>query len=385
MRRPSARAAAAAMAALAALAVVVGLAAPAVASAATGRTLCALRDPRITEASGIAVAEREPGVVFVQNDSGDSNRFFAVDERTCATVATVTVSGARNVDWEDIATARDSAGMPSVWLADIGDNDAMRHEIALYRVPEPALRASDRQRAVRTARAAVWRLRYPGGPRDAESLAVLPGGTAYVITKSVFGVSGVYRAPAAPDRSRVRLLRPAGTIRFAPDGVADRFGVAGELTATGASVSHDGTLLAVRTYTSAYVWALRGADVAAALRARPVRVALPRQRQGEGVAFSGRSLLVDSEGRHSAVDAVALGAAIRRVHTSASPPASTSDSSATSPAGSATTSPAPRRHLHSSVAGTAIGILFLLAIAGTAVLLRRRRGRRYRQRDDPAR
>lgn len=353
------------------------------AAATTTRQLCTLHDPRIDEASGIAVAEREPGVVFVQNDSGDTNRFFAVAERSCRTVATVTVTGARNVDWEDIATARDRAGVPSVWLADIGDNDAVRREIAVYRVAEPALRPAGHDVAVRTARAAVWRLRYPGGPRNAESLAVLPGGTAYVITKSVLGASGVYRLPAAPDAARVRTLQPVGTVRFAPDGVAGSFGLAGELTATGASVSRDGALLAVRTYTSAYVWRLHHGDVVAALRTRPVRVTLPREPQGEGIAFAGRSLLVDSEGRSTAVDAVALPAALRRVATSTPSPTSSAPNSASS-APSGSTSPAPQRRVHSSVGDTLIGIVLLLVIFGTSVLLRRRRGLHFRRHDDPA-
>ena len=159
-----------------------------------------------------------PGVVYVQNDSGDAARFFAVDASTGATLAVYSVPGAQNVDWEDLAVARDARGVPSVWLADIGDNDAARQEVRIYRVDEPVV---DRARAglqLATAEPSVWRLRYPGGPVDAEALAVAPGGAGYVVTKSFFGESAVYAVPATADPTRVQTLRQVAEIRFSMTG-----------------------------------------------------------------------------------------------------------------------------------------------------------------------
>ncbi len=253
-------------------------------------------DPRITEASGIARGIASPGVVYVHNDSGDSARFFALDARTGATLASYTVPGATNVDWEDIAVARDRRGVPSVWLADIGDNDAARDEVRIYRVDEP--------RGGAVGPAEVWRLRYPDSPHDAESLAVAPGGTGYVVTKSLLGASTVYAVPPRPDG--VQTLREIGEIRFTLTGTPGGPNVVGELTATGAALSRDGSVFAVRTYTDAYLWPVHDGDVAAALRATPARVALPAQPQGEGISVDGSRLLLDSEGRGSAVYAVPL-------------------------------------------------------------------------------
>jgi hypothetical protein len=81
--------------------------------------------------------------------------------------------------------------------------------------------------------------------------------------------------------------------------------------ATGAALSPDGTILVVRTYTDAFLWHVPGNDVARALRAEPVRIALPLQPQGEGIGFDGDQLVLDSEGRGSAVLAVPLPAAFR--------------------------------------------------------------------------
>jgi hypothetical protein len=277
-------------------------------------------DPRIVEASGIAPGIASPAVDYVENDGGDSNRFFAVDARTGDTAAAITVPGARNVDWEDIAVARDAAGTPSVWLADIGDNDAARSEIQVYRVTEPHVRAADRDRTIRADAVDVWRLRYPDGPVDAESLAVAPDGSGFVVTKSVGG-STVYRLPPHPDSARVQVLRRVGSIAFAPTGTHNPFGVAGQVSATSAAISVDGSIFVVRTYSDAYVWPLGGAGLAAALARRPVVVPLPDQPQGEGIAVSGRTLLIDSEGLHSAVYAVPLPEPPAQPHATASEPA----------------------------------------------------------------
>lgn len=265
-----------------------------------------IADPRITEASGIAAGIASPGVVYVQNDSGDSARFFALDARTGATLASYAVPGASNVDWEDIAVAQDRRGVASVWLADIGDNDAKRDEVRVYRVDEPHVDASRGGIEATTTPPEVWRLRYPDGPADAESLAVAPGGAAYIITKSIFGSSRVYTLPPRADPSRVQELRRIGYVDFTFTGTPGGPNAVGQLTATGAAVSRDGSVLAIRTYSDAYLWRVRGRDVAAALRTKRVRVALPAQPQGEGIAVDGTRLLIDSEGSGSEVFAVAL-------------------------------------------------------------------------------
>ena len=179
-----------------------------------------------------------------------------------------TPPGAQNVDWEDLAVARDARGVPSVWLADIDDNDATRDE-SDFRVDEPVSTAIASVPAHHN-RAICWRLRYPGGPTDAEALTVAPGGAGYVVTKSFFGESSVYAVPAIADPTRVQTLRRVAAIRFSMTGTPGGPSAIGQLTATGAGMSADGRLLAVRTYTDAYLWPVSGGDIAA-LRGSPVR------------------------------------------------------------------------------------------------------------------
>jgi hypothetical protein len=269
-----------------------------------------MRDPRLVEVSGIARGLRSPGVFYVQNDSGDSARFFAVDAHSGRVRAEYQVPGATNVDWEDIAVAPDAAGVPSVWIGDIGDNNADRDEVRVYRVDEPRVAMDRYDVHAHTDRPDIWRLRYPGGAVNAESLALSPDGRGYIFTKRDSGDSVCYELPPHPDAARVQLLSPVGTVRirartssFIPRNL--------QQLATGAAISPQGTVLALRTYTDAYLWRVDRGDVRQALQGVPHRLSLPLQPQGEGIGFDGDSLVIDSEGHSSQVLAVPLPPAFR--------------------------------------------------------------------------
>ncbi len=342
--------------------------------------------PALKELSGIAYGIRSPGVLYVQNDSGDSARFFALDAAGGALLTTFSVPRARNVDWEDLAVARDSAGTPSVWLADIGDNDAVRTEIDLYRVDEPAVDLSARNSAARTSPPQIWRLRYPDGPSNAESVFVDPvRHRVFIATKSVFGLTEIYQVPATPT-GHVQVLTKVGAVQFdltgTPGGPDNPIG---ELTATGASMSADGSLLVIRTYTDAYFWPVTGGDVPGALRAPPTRIALPQQPQGEGITIHGSTVVLDSEHVGSPVWRVPIPSTVLAARTRATAPAPTS------PSGSAAVSSAPHPPGAAPLAttggsggsggigtaGLAAGIAVVLVgalAAGVRIARRRRRG-----------
>src|SRR5688572_15906829 len=69
---------------------------------ASPTSLGTVQSSLITEASGIAVSRQHEGVLWIHNDSGDSNRIFAMTFRG-APLGTFTLSGASAIDWEDIA------------------------------------------------------------------------------------------------------------------------------------------------------------------------------------------------------------------------------------------------------------------------------------------
>jgi hypothetical protein len=265
------------------------------------KALFQFSDARITEASGIARGIRSPGVFYVQNDSGDEARFFAVDATTGRTLAVYTVPGATNIDWEDLSVATDSRGVPSIWIADIGDNDRNRAEVRVYRVDEPSVNMTGSDVAATTSGPQIWRLAYPDGAHDAEGLAVAPGGAMYLFDKVFLGPTEVYAGPLKSNSGQVQPLTKVGSFSTIDTGTPGGPNPIGRLTVTGASLSRDGTVLAVRTYTDAYLWRVGPDGIAAALKRDAVRTALPEQPQGEGITVDGADLVVDSETAGSTV------------------------------------------------------------------------------------
>lgn len=349
---------------------------------ATGTPLFRITDPRLDELSGLAVGHRNPGVLYAQNDSGDSARFFALDAQTGGVRAVCAVPGAQNQDWEDLASAPSARGVASVWLADIGDNDAVRTSVQLYRVDEPELAGP----SCRTSPPDVWRLRYPDGAHDAESLVVDPvRHRMYLITKELFGRSEVFQVPANP-AAQVQTVSLVDAVQFRLTGTPGGPNPVGELTATGATMSADGSLLAIRTYTDAYLWSVRAGDVVTALKQPPTVLALPAQPQGEGIAITGTHLLIDSEQVGSGVFEVPIPARLLAPTRSAAPPVR----SAASPGRSAVASPGPPSSAASARAqppgrtraapahdcrGGASALAIVLVLLGAGGLWRRRRTR----------
>lgn len=254
----------------------------------TARVACTITDERITEASGLAV---NGDVRYVINDGGDSIQVFELGP-DCR-VRQVLEDPTDPYDVEDLARTPDGR----LWLSDTGDNREERETVALE-VLAPSGRLS------------LYRMSYPDGPHDAEALLVDHSGRPYVITKSPLGSSGVYTPQDALATGRTTALRKVTTLRFFPTGTpGGPVRAVSPLLVTGAALAPDGRRLAVRTYTDVYLWDVPDGDIAAALGdGKPKRLALPREEQGEAVAFSsdGRSLLTVSEGTPTALHVLPL-------------------------------------------------------------------------------
>jgi hypothetical protein len=220
--------------------------------------------PEATELSGLVVSRSQRGVLWTHNDSGDVPRLFAVNTRG-RLLSQVAVAGATATDWEDVA-----AGPTALYVGDIGDNDAQRPGITVYRVPEPKVKG----RPAVTVSARALPLTYPDGAHDAEALLVSPkNGALFVVTKDFSGRAGVYAA-----RSGVRTLRRVA-----------RIALGGGEAVTAGDVSADGRTIVVRSYFSVYVWKRRrGESIAHAMRRKPceARADLFDEGQAEALALT---------------------------------------------------------------------------------------------------
>ena len=240
--------------------------------------LCAVEDSELSELSGLV---SDGTSWWAVSDSGSAVRAFELDPRTCE-IRSKRVGDHDPYDVEDLALAPDGA----LWLADTGDNGHKREDVALHVLPPGG-------------GSAIYRMSYPDSPHDAEALLLDRTGVPYVVTKEPLGWAGVYR-PAQPlDPQRTVPMERVGSVSLratrTPGGPLD--GSMGSVLVTGGSVSADGTLVALRTYTEAYVYRSPNGDVLEALRSEPVRIPLPDEEQGEAIAWEpGGSLLSGSEG-----------------------------------------------------------------------------------------
>lgn len=119
----------------------------------------------LDEISGLAASHAHDDVLWVHNDSGNPARLYAISRRG-RLIARFDVVGAKNIDWEDIASF-DLDGRHYLLLADTGDNGGRRHDVALHVFEEPA-----RLRNGTLTPAWTIRARWPDGPRDCEAVAV---------------------------------------------------------------------------------------------------------------------------------------------------------------------------------------------------------------------
>lgn len=262
--------------------------------------------------------------MYTVNDSGSALAVYVLDQR-CRVVRVIRGS-IDPYDVEDLAVTADG----TLWLADTGDNRRQRTTVAIELLSTTGAAAPR-----------LYRFRYPDGAHDAEALLVDRQGRPFFVTKEPLGVSGVYTPVAEPAVGVVTALRKVATVQVSFTGTAGGpAGPASQLMITGGAVSPDGTEVALRTYTDAYLWHAPDGDVLRALRdSEPVRVPLPQSRQGEAIAFSadGATLLTSTEGLPAAVHAVPVPADARRGGATAAPGATV----AAAPSGAGGPSPSP--------------------------------------------
>lgn len=248
----------------------------------------------VQESSGLAASACQD-VLWTHNDSGGEAVIFALDTEG-GNLGTWQIPGAQVVDWEAIATYKDSSGKCFLIIGDVGDNDAARGALTVYRVAEPVMSAeaaqSDSENPLQTESAQVMQFRYPDGNSNAETLLVRPqSGELYVVTKKETGPAGVYRiAPEFGTGSTVTGEKLADmSVAANPEG---RF--------TDGSMSPDGRRVILCDVEGGYELVLPDGetDPDAVWRQEPAAVDLGDREQGEGVTYSrdGLSLYASSEG-----------------------------------------------------------------------------------------
>ncbi len=154
-----------------------------------------IENDQLDEISGIAASRVNENILYVHNDSGDINRFFALDT-SGKQIGTYIVEGCKERDWEDIAVGPGpDPGISYIYLGNIGDNDAVYDLKYIYRFPEPEIEPGFIQfnDTIRTAEILTFQM--PDGNRDTETVIVDPlTSDMYIVSKREVDVR-VYRIP----------------------------------------------------------------------------------------------------------------------------------------------------------------------------------------------
>ncbi len=239
-----------------------------------GSQVGTVQSAAVNEASGIAASARNSDVLWVHNDSGDSARVFAMNTQgTHLGIYNLVSAGAR--DWEDMAVGPGPVpGQSYLYLGDIGDNNAVRSSIKVYRVAEPLVSSSQTPVTQSLTGVQTIELQYPtsDGARDAETLMIDPlTNDIYVVSKRE-SQSRLYRAAYPQSTAATTTLE---FITQLPWGWA-----------TGGDISPDGDEILVRGYWNASLWSRpSGGTIADAFNQTPVDVPLVSEPQGEAITF----------------------------------------------------------------------------------------------------
>jgi hypothetical protein len=232
--------------------------------------------PELPEGSGVASSLNMRGHFWAHNDSGEP--VLVLLDGSGKVAGRLQVPGAQVEDWEAVAVGPCPGGA-CVYVGDIGDNDAERDRITVYRIAEPSSPTAS------VKGVDVFHARYPDGAHDAEALLVSRDGRLHVVTKGDTGAVAIYRFPNPLQVGVVATLERVGPPREAGK-PKDNARI------TDGAVSPDGELVVLRSNHALTFY--RASDLLAGnwREAGHVdRIAL-REPQGEGVAFADQHTLV---------------------------------------------------------------------------------------------
>ena len=266
----------------------------------------------LVEASGAVFSRREADLLWVVNDGGHPAALYAI-KTDGGDQGRITVAGARNTDWEDLA-GFDLNGRAYLLIADVGDNQALRKTSRIYVVEEPDRLVSG---AFPDAVEVAWQFdfRFEDGPRDCEGVAVEPqAGRIFLITKRTRPPQ-LYVLPLRPPAEMtVPTARRVGEVSRIPSPTVQERMAHPRLGAffsqpTAMDIRADNRLAVVLTYKDAYLFRRARAQTwAEALAGQPVTLRLPELKQKEAACFdgTGRSVYVTTEQRPAPLFKVAL-------------------------------------------------------------------------------
>ena len=239
----------------------------------------ALDSTTINEASGLATSSVQGGLLWTHNDDGDDDGVLHAVSVDGTVSGSLTLQGASPEDWESVV-----ASSGSLFVGDIGDNDAVRDSITIFRTAEPSSVESGGVAAV----VERFRFTWPGGPQDAESMLVDPADGRLLVLSRNADEAQVMRLPELNGAADGE----AGVLVTTIDLNSGLY--AGLGAVRGADAAADGSV--VLRLSDGVVWLPGEGSAANALAGPGCVVPNPPETDGEGVAVADDTLYFLGEG-----------------------------------------------------------------------------------------
>lgn len=250
-----------------------------------------LQDGRLNEVSGLVVSSKSDELIWVHNDSGDNGRIFLINKK--GVTQAVYVFAKEVKDCEAIAMGTSKNGLKQIFVGDIGDNDAKRTYISIYKFPEPNFKTKTSKEII-INKVEELKLKYPDGARDAECLMIDPIDQKIYIVSKRENVVGVYSAPLNSKAGKLITLKKETTLFFDAPKSAKWI--------TDGSISMDGKSIMIKSYINIYYWERRGKEtLAQCLKQKLIGLPYDPEPQGEALGFTkdAKHYYSISEGKYS--------------------------------------------------------------------------------------
>jgi len=252
-----------------------------------------LQSKQMDETSGIAASTINPGIYYVHNDSGDTSRFFAITPDG-KLKTTIYFTGSKDIplgvrDCEDIAVGPGPAkGKSYVYIGDIGDNAGRWPYITIYRIREKRSWATD---SLTHAEAEPLYLKYPDGPKDAETLMLDPVEKLLCIVSKRRDTVSVYTTPLMYNAKDTVTLTKRAQLFFS--------GFKPFKWITAGDISKDGKQILLKSYEKVYYWKREPKEhIWETMLRKPDELHYKVEKQGEAIGFTpdGKAYYTTSEG-----------------------------------------------------------------------------------------
>ncbi|WP_207432431.1 hypothetical protein [Sabulibacter ruber] len=227
----------------------------------------------INESSGLELADT-PNTYWTHNDAGNAPVLYQINEKG-KLLKQVTISGATNTDWEDLA--KDNAG--NLYIGDTGNNSNKRKDLKIYKVAlNKGLKAQEIKFTYEDLPAG--KIAKEGRNFDCEAF-FWHSGKLYLISKDR-GASRTAKLYSLPDDAGTHTAR-----------LVSKKELPGMVTS--ADLSPDGRHMAVLTYGKVHLYPVAKGSTQFFAQ-KPRILDLPRSGQAEAVLFKdNRTLILSNE------------------------------------------------------------------------------------------